>query len=189
MDEIYISVDVESDGPIPGPHSMLSLGAAAFLPNGDQVGLFEANLETLEGAAPDRDTMEWWSTQPEAWEICHKNLQPPEQAIRAFVAWIERTAAAYHSDPVCVGYPTGFDFTFVHWYNVRFAGRDPLGFSALDIRSHAMGVLKTSYKKSSQKHLPKEWLDNLPPLTHRAVDDAVRQGVLFINILKANAQS
>jgi hypothetical protein len=30
MPEIYISTDVEADGPIPGPHSMLSMGAAAF---------------------------------------------------------------------------------------------------------------------------------------------------------------
>jgi hypothetical protein len=29
MQEIYISTDIEADGPIPGPHSMLSIGAAA----------------------------------------------------------------------------------------------------------------------------------------------------------------
>jgi hypothetical protein len=31
MPEIYVSTDVESDGPIPGPHSMHSFGSAAFL--------------------------------------------------------------------------------------------------------------------------------------------------------------
>ena len=30
MPEIYISTDVEADGPIPGPHSMLSFGSAAY---------------------------------------------------------------------------------------------------------------------------------------------------------------
>ena len=30
MNEIYISTDVETDGPIPGPHSMLSIGSAAY---------------------------------------------------------------------------------------------------------------------------------------------------------------
>ena len=29
-DECYVSVDIEADGPIPGAHSMLRLGAAAF---------------------------------------------------------------------------------------------------------------------------------------------------------------
>ena len=28
--EIYISTDVETDGPIPGPHSMLSFASAAY---------------------------------------------------------------------------------------------------------------------------------------------------------------
>ena len=30
MTEIYVSTDVETDGPIPGPHSMLSFGSAAY---------------------------------------------------------------------------------------------------------------------------------------------------------------
>lgn len=30
MNEIYISTDVETDGPIPGPHSILSFGSAAY---------------------------------------------------------------------------------------------------------------------------------------------------------------
>ena len=31
MKEIYISCDIESDGPIPGPNSMLSFGSVAFV--------------------------------------------------------------------------------------------------------------------------------------------------------------
>jgi hypothetical protein len=30
MMEIYVSTDVEADGPIPGPNSMLSFGSAAY---------------------------------------------------------------------------------------------------------------------------------------------------------------
>jgi len=30
MPEVYVSTDVESDGPIPGPYSMLSFGSAAY---------------------------------------------------------------------------------------------------------------------------------------------------------------
>ena len=33
MGEIYVSTDVETDGPIPGPYSMLSIGSAAYLPD------------------------------------------------------------------------------------------------------------------------------------------------------------
>ena len=30
MAEIYVSTDIEADGPIPGPNSMLSFGSAAY---------------------------------------------------------------------------------------------------------------------------------------------------------------
>lgn len=30
MNEVYISTDIETDGPIPGKYSMLSLGSAAY---------------------------------------------------------------------------------------------------------------------------------------------------------------
>lgn len=32
--EIYVSTDIETDGPIPGPNSMLSFGSAAFTAEG-----------------------------------------------------------------------------------------------------------------------------------------------------------
>ena len=51
MPEIYVSTDVEADGPIPGPHSMLSFGSAAFFPDKTLHTTFSANLELLPGAA------------------------------------------------------------------------------------------------------------------------------------------
>ncbi len=48
--EIYVSTDVETDGPIPGPNSMLSFGSAAYSRGKELLGTFSANLETLSGA-------------------------------------------------------------------------------------------------------------------------------------------
>ena len=42
--EIYVSTDVETDGPIPGVYSMLSIGSAAYLPDKTLHGGFSANL-------------------------------------------------------------------------------------------------------------------------------------------------
>ncbi|HKX30422.1 MAG TPA: exonuclease, partial [Blastocatellia bacterium] len=50
MDEIYVSTDVETDGPIPGIHSMLSFGSAAYRADKTLVETFTANLELLPGA-------------------------------------------------------------------------------------------------------------------------------------------
>ncbi len=59
MAEIYISTDVETDGPAPGLNSMLSFGSAAYLADKTLIGTFSANLEALPGATsdPDNDAM------------------------------------------------------------------------------------------------------------------------------------
>ena len=85
MSEIYISTDVEADGPIPGPHSMLSFASAAFTPDKALVSTFSANLETLEGASPHPKTKQWWATQPQAWAACRTNLESPHEAMRRYV--------------------------------------------------------------------------------------------------------
>jgi hypothetical protein len=181
MAEIYISTDVETDGPIPGPHSMLSFGSAAYTADKQLVSTFSANLETLEGASAHPKTAEWWATQPEAWAACRSNPEPPETAMRRYVQWIK----GLKGRPVFVAYPAGFDFLFVYWYLMRFVGESPFSHSALDMKTYAMALLKTEYRESTKRNMPKEWFDKLPH-THVALDDAIEQGALFCNMLRFN---
>ena len=60
--EIYVSTDIETDGPVAGKHSMLSIGSAAYLADKELLGTFSANLETLPASAPDPRTAAWWAT-------------------------------------------------------------------------------------------------------------------------------
>ena len=46
MPEIYVSTDVETDGPIPGPHSMLSFASAAYHSDKTLVSTFAASAVT-----------------------------------------------------------------------------------------------------------------------------------------------
>lgn len=110
MKEVYVSTDVETDGPIPGPHSMLSPGSATYPPDKTLVSTFPANLELLPGASGDPRTMEWWGTRPEAWEACRRNPRPPEEVLREYAVWLK----GLPGKPVSVAYPAGFDFTFVY---------------------------------------------------------------------------
>jgi hypothetical protein len=176
--EIYVSTDIETDGPIPGPHSMLSLGSAAYLRDKTLLATFSANLETLEGATGHPDTMAWWGTQPEAWAACRKAPEPPAQAMRRYVAWLK----ALPGRPVFVAYPAGFDFTFVYWYMMRFTGESPFSHSALDMKTYAMALMQKEYRNSTKKNMPSRWFDKLPH-THVALDDAIEQGALFCNML------
>lgn len=182
-EEIYVSVDIESDGPIPGPNSMLSFGAVALRSDGTEISSCTHNLELLPGAKGNDDTMAWWSKpeQQEAWKACRKNLVSPELAMNKFVAWVEKLPGK----PVFVAYPAGFDFLFMYWYMMNFTGRSPFSFSALDIKSYASAVLKKPYRDSTKRNMPRDWFPKMPH-THVALDDAREQGLLFINMMKAN---
>jgi hypothetical protein len=181
MPEIYVSTDLESDGPIPGLNSMLSFASAAFTADKKLVGTFAANLELLEGAQGDARTMEWWRGQPEAWEACRKDLQAPAVAMPKYVEWVK----ALPGKPVFVAYPVGYDFTFMYWYMIRFAGESPFSHSALDIKTFAMAMLKKGYRDSTKRNMPGRWFDPSPH-THVALDDAIEQGKLFCNMLAEN---
>ncbi|MEJ0003509.1 MAG: exonuclease [Pararobbsia sp.] len=176
--EIYVSTDVEADGPIPGPHSMLSFASAAYTADKQLVGTFSANLETLPDAKPHPVQEAWWKTQPEAWAACRRDLQAPEAALPAYVAWVE----ALPGKPVFVAYPAGFDFTYMFWYMMRFAQRCPFSWSALDIKTLAFAMTGLPYRKSIKPRLPANWFD-AHPHTHVALDDAIEQGALFCNML------
>ena len=180
MPEVYVSTDVEADGPIPGPHSMLSFASAAFLANKTQVGTFAANLDTLPGAAGDSKTRAWWQSQPEAWAACRANTRDPADVMPEYVRWLKKLPGKV----VFVGYPAAYDFLFVYWYLIRFAGESPFSHSALDIKTYAMALLGAEYRASTKRNMPKFWFDDLPH-THVALDDAIGQGALFCNMLAA----
>jgi len=71
---------------------------------------------------------------------------------------------------------------WIYWYLIRFVGRSPFSFSALDMKTLAMALLKKPYRQSTKKNMPKTWFDDLPH-THNALDDAIEQGALFCNMV------
>lgn len=185
---MYVSIDIETDGPAPGHNSMLSLGAAAFLREGVHLESWYAKIEPLPGAVRNEQTMEWWRTQPEAWAEVGRDQQSPFRAIPEFAGWCDTVGRGFKL--VAVAWPAAFDFSFVNYYLWRFAGRNPLGFACLDMRSYANGMFLVPgyYEKIPEGDLYKKWnvkTDDLRP--HFAVDDAVRQGRLFTAMLNSTA--
>jgi hypothetical protein len=178
--EIYVSTDVEANGPIPGCNSMLSFASAAFQDGvPEPIGCFSRNLRTLPGSSPDPDTMAFWGKHAKAFEETRLDVVEAKDAMLDYVAWLEKLPGK----PVFVGYPASYDFMFVYWYLIRFAGKSPFSFSALDIKSYAMAILGTTYKDASKRKMPKDWFVSLPKHRHVALDDAIEQGKLFLNIM------
>ncbi len=178
-DEIYVSTDVETDGPIPGPHSMLSLASAAFTAAGDLASTFTANLLPLEGAAPLPSTEEFWRRNPEALAATLVDRRDPREAMLDYLGWVRGLAGA----PVFVAYPAGFDFTWVFWYLHRFTGESPFSHSAIDMKTIAMVLTGLPYRRSTKRNWPNEWFPAGAPHTHVALDDAIEQGLEFCRML------
>jgi hypothetical protein len=181
MEEIYVSTDIETDGPVPGINSMLSFGSAAYNAKKVLLNTYSANLVTLPGASADAETLAWWQTQPEAWQACQQDQRSAEIVMPEYVAWLK----SLPGKPVFVGYPAAFDFMFITYYLYRFAGESPFAYFALDLKSYAMAVLKKNFLDVTKSNMPPEWFDELP-YTHVALDDAISQGALFCNMLAAN---
>ena len=188
--EIYVSVDIEADGPIPGINSMLNVGMAAFrLDQGDPlvpIDTFEVNLKPLPEAEQDPDTMDFWAKNPEAWNYVTSNTVSAEEGMRKAGGW----AANLPGKPVMVVYPT-YDFMWMRWYLVRFCPDQArvFGFQALDIKTLAMAAMnhptfKGISKRSMSKFNP-DWFKDQPEHDHTGLADAIGQGMLFVRILQA----
>jgi hypothetical protein len=182
--EIYVSTDVETDGPVAGRHSMLSIGSAAYAADKTLLSTFSANLETVAGLESDDVTAAWWATQPAAWQACRHNPEAPLAAMKNYLAWLKQLPGR----PVFVAYPAAFDFPFVYWYLTRYVGENPFGYSVIDIKTYAMAMLRRPYRACGKRSLPAEWFDPHEH-THVALDDAMEQGSLFCNMLRANGVS
>ena len=184
MLEIYVSTDVETDGPVAGRHSMLSIGSAAYTADKKLLSTFSANLETLPEFSADAHTTAWWATQPDAWTACRRDQQNPCEAMKKYLVWLK----SLPGKPVFVAYPAAFDFPFVYWYLTQYAGENPFGHAVIDIKTYAMAVLRKPYRACGKKSMPPAWFDP-GKHTHVALDDALEQGSLFCNMLRANLAS
>ena len=182
-EECYISVDIEADGPIPGAHSMLSLGAAAFDSEGNPKETWSANIEQLPDASEHPRTMRWWAAHSHAWEAARANPRPPKAAITEFVAWAEglRTTVGW---PVMVAFPAAFDAMWVEWYCHRFAGTSPFRRRCIDLRTLVMVAMGAGYREGGKTSMPQHWRTGTGTHSHVAADDATEQGLLFFRIVR-----
>lgn len=180
--EFYVSIDIEANGPAPGLHSMLALGAAAFAAGGEEIGTWYSTLRPVTGLAADPATMAWWATQPEAWAEVTRDPALPADVMPGFTHWVR----GMPGKPIAVAWPAAYDFAWVNYYCHRYAGANPLGFACCDIRSYANGLCGyDSYYGLSEDEVRAMAgeIDKTGLRPHVAVDDAIEQGRLFMALL------
>ena len=88
--------------------------------------------------------------------------------------------------PVFVAFNATFDWSFTHWYFVKFLGRDPFGISGLDIKAYYMGMKKTTWRETAKKQIRAQF-PSKQKHTHNALDDAIEQAEMFGKILNGKS--
>jgi hypothetical protein len=165
---------------------MLSFGMAAFTIDKQLVGSFTRNLELLPGAGLDERTMAWWALTENnvAFQRSRERPVVPRTAMLECKEWLETMRR--FGRPIVCGAPSGFDFTFIYYYFQRELGESPVGFASLDLRTYAAAVMKRQYRQVGKRQYPPDWIDEGLPHTHVALDDAIEQGCILINMMREN---
>jgi hypothetical protein len=195
--DLYISIDIEADGPIPGPtgwgYSMLSLGACV-------AGWLDTDRGFVR-VAPEAQTfyVEFRPISndliPEALAVCEEALAMPRSALiehgtdpaagmRDFVSWVKSEEDEYSGRAVAVGWPSSWDFgTWVFWYLQRFVGSSPFSHGQhRDIRDVFATKHGVPIRGVSKRSMPTELRPNRRH-SHNALDDAIEQAELFANVM------
>jgi len=189
--DVYFSADVETDGPIPGPFSMLSF-AIVLAGTFDGVEFRRPSSYShsiYKELKPISDLYE-----PEALRVngldrerLLRTGEDPEVAMQEASCWVRSLAGS--AQPVLVAYPLSFDWTWLYWYFVRYA-RDgsPFDYSkCFDIKTALAVKARIPVSEAGRSRIHPS-LRTQRPHTHNALDDAVAQADLFANIFQWEGQ-
>lgn len=166
-----VSVDAETAGPNPGDFALLSIGACTLL---NPRLTFYAELKP---ASFNSDTGAMAVHHLDLERLSKEGLAPAD-ALNSFSDWL-RTSITDERGPLFLGFNSPFDWMFLNDYFHRYLGFNPFGHSSLDIKSFVMGFRRVPWAETSMRRLTDK------PLRHNALEDALDQAELFINLLES----
>ena len=185
--DVYFSADVETDGPIPGPFSMLSFALVyagrfdgqSFEPPKD------FQLSTYHELKPISEEFQEEALRVNRLErrrLCEEG-EDPVDAITEASRWVRNIAGG--ARPVLVAYPLSFDWTWLYWYFISFS-KDGSPFN-----HSSCFDLKTAYAVKAGIPIAEAGRSNLDERlrpegkhAHHALDDAIEQAQVFVNLFE-----
>jgi hypothetical protein len=189
--DVYFSADVETDGPIPGPFSMLSFalvyagaydGKKFIKPTRYDQHFYaelkpisnEFDLEALRVNGMDRDRL-------------LREGQSPRAVMHAASEWVKNMAG--NGKPVLVAYPLSFDWSWLYWYFIRFCSDSPFNYSrCFDIKTAFAVKAHLPIADAGRSRLEFTLLPHRSH-THHALDDAIEQAEIFANVFQWEGRS
>lgn len=184
----YFVTDIETNGPDPVRHSMLSFASVVLREDGELCGEFEATLLPRPDRDADERTMSWWATHPDAYLAATANAEEPSVVMQRYADWV----AGFPGLRSFAARPVIFDGAWMDTYlrvfadafilDVPYWGRCIFNASPLDIGTYMSGVLGHTGPQTAGTTIPPEWLGNHAH-THRAIDDARGYASLLARLL------
>ena len=185
--DAYFSADVETDGPIPGPFSILSF-AIVYAGSFDGAR-FERphnyDRTIYKELKPISDNFQEEALRVNGLDRRRLSLEgeSPEKAMTDACRWVKSNAG--RARPVLVAYPLSFDWTWLYWYFIRFsADGSPFDYSqCFDIKTALAVKAAIPISAAGRSRLHSSLLSKHPH-THHALDDAIAQAEIFANVFE-----
>lgn len=176
LPELYVATDVEADGPIPGPYSMISFGMSV-------VGMPEHTFYTEIRPISDKYVAEALAVSGLDRNRLLKEAPSAEDAMKNAARWVNRLRKI--GRPVFLSGPAVWDGMFIHWYFIKYLGKSPFGNtgSGIDLRSYWMGYKNCEWVDSRKGKIKYELNLEGVKHTHHAGDDAKELAQVFDAIL------
>lgn len=184
--DVYFSADVETDGPIPGPFSMLALAlvqAGSF----DGTRFSPADLTSEPFYAELRPISEQYEAEALAVNGLDRDRlllegRDSREVMTEAADWIRSRSGG--GSPVLVAYPLSFDWLWLYWYFVRFSHTgSPFNHSrCFDVKTAFAVKDRRPISRSGRNELRRVLGNVERPHTHKAVDDAREQAEIFARL-------
>ena len=185
--DVYFSADVETDGPIPGPFSILSFAL-----------VFAGTFDGVQFASPRNYQQSFYreltpisdNFQPEALRVngldrdrLVREGERPDKAMTEAAQWIRQIVG--EGKPILVAYPLSFDWSWLYWYFTKFSAEgSPFNHSlCFDIKTAFAIKAGIPISEAGKSKL----LPSLRPHsrhTHHALEDAIEQAEIFANVFR-----
>lgn len=168
----YFIVDVESDGPIIGKHSMVCFGAVLL--NEELTTTFYGKLKPISDSyIPDALKISGFNRNE------HELFDEPYDVMHDFYNWIIKNNK--NGNPILISDNNGYDASWINYYFHVFIGNNPFGFSSRRIGDLFCGANKNLHYQW-KKHR-----DNIKyPHNHNPVSDAQGNASALLYFLKNN---
>lgn len=185
--DVYFSADVETDGPIPGPFSMLSF---ALVPAGRlEAGVFvraqhyEKTFYRELKPISDKFQTDALRINGLDRDFLAREGAEPNVAMTEAAAWVRSLAG--NGRPVLVAYPLSFDWTWLYWYFTQFsANGSPFNHSScFDIKTAFAVKAHRPIADAGRSQLLAALRPNRQH-SHHALDDAIEQAEIFANLIE-----